>query len=317
MHIIIPDDYQGAVRHLDCFAMLAGHQVTIYTDHTEDVEELATRFQSADALILLRERTPITEPLLRRLPGLRLIVQTGRQAPHLDLDACKQYGITVLFTEAAVSAAPTAELTWSLVLASRRFLVREVASMQAGHWQSTVGTALQGQTLGVFGYGRIGSLVASYGRAFGMQVQIWGREHSLAEARKEGFTLAASQDELFEQADVLCLHVKLGAETRGIVTAAHLARMKPTALFVNTSRAALVEAGALEAALRAGRPGYAAVDVYEHEPVKDHPLLHMEQVLCTPHLGYVERATYEEFFRGAFEQVVAFVANRATHTQEP
>lgn len=310
MRIVIPDDYQDAVRQLACFDALAGHQITVYDDHTEDIETLAARFQEADVLVLIRERTPITEPLLARLPALKLIVQTGRQAPHLDLDACTRQGIAVVFSEGGSNPYATAELTWGLILASRRFIPQEVAGMKAGRWQTTLGTGLYGQTLGIFGYGRIGSIVANYGRAFGMKVLVWGRERSLAQARANGFETSASQDALFQQADVLSLHFKLTPETRGLVTQAHLALMKPSALLVNTSRAALIEAGSLEAALRAGRPGYAAVDVYEHEPVADHPLLHLENVICTPHLGFVEKGTYESFFAPAFEQVRAFAEGR-------
>src|SRR6266436_6087585 len=236
MRIVIPDDYQDAVRHLACFETLAGHQVTVYHDHTEDVETLATRFQEADALILIRERTPITEPLLARLPALKLIVQTGRQAPHLDLDACTRHGLVVAFSEGGSNPYATAELTWGLILAARRHIPQEVAQMKTGHWQTTLGLGLYSQTLGIFGYGRIGRVVANYGRAFGMKVLVWGRERSLEQARSDGFELAASQDALFQQADVLSLHLKLVEETRGIVTSAHLAQMKPSALLVNTSR---------------------------------------------------------------------------------
>ncbi len=317
MRIVIPDDYQDAVRHLACFSMLADHQVTVYHDHTEDLETLVSRFQEADALVLIRERTPITEALLARLPALKLIVQTGKQAPHLDLDACTRHGVTVAFSEGGGNPASTAELTWGLILASRRHIPQEVAYLKAGRWQTTIGIGLSGQTLGIFGYGRIGSIVANYGRAFGMRVLVWGREHSLEQARIDGFEPAASQDALFQQADVLSLHLKLVKETRGIVTAVHLAQMKPSALFVNTSRAALVEPGALVAALAAGRPGYAAVDVYEREPALDHPLLHMENVVCTPHLGYVEKDTYEGYFASAFEQVRAFTEDRPIRKANP
>lgn len=312
MRIVIPDDYQDAIRQLACFDLLANHQVTIYQDHTEDIETLAARFQQADALVLIRERTPITEALLKRLPALKLIVQTGRQAPHLDLAACKRLGITVLFGEGGNSPYATAELTWGLILSARRHIPQEVAQLKTGHWLTSLGTALHGQILGIFGYGKIGSTVANYGRAFGMQVLVWGRERSLTQARADGLETTASQDALFQQADVLCLHLKLVQETRGIVTAAHLAQMKESALLVNTSRAGLIEQGALETALLAGHPGYAAVDVYEHEPVTDHPLLHLDNAVCTPHLGYAEKGTYEGFFTSAFENVRAFAAEHPT-----
>ena len=310
MKIVIPDDYQDAVRSLDCFAMLSGHEVTIYHDSVQDVETLAERFRDADALVLIRERTAITASLLDRLPRLRLISQTGRGIPHIDLDACTRQGVMVAVGGGAPHA--PAELTWALVLAGMRRLPQEIARLQAGQWQTTLGLGLRGRILGIFGYGKIGSLVAGYGRAFEMQVLVWGRAGSLARAAEAGFATAASQEALFAQSDVLCLHLKLTAETRGIVRAADLARMKPTALLVNTSRAELIAPGALEAALRAGRPGWAAVDVYEAEPAVGHPLLALENAICTPHLGYVEKDSYELYFSAAFAAVQAFAADHPT-----
>lgn len=307
MRIVIPDDYQDAVRHLTCFEMLAGHQVTVYRDHMLDLETLAGRFQEADALVLIRERTPITASLLDRLPALQLIVQTGRQAPHLDLDACRRHGVVVAFSEGGGNPSAPAELTWGLILAALRHIPQEVAQLKAGRWQTTVGRGLAGQTLGIFGYGRIGRVIATYGQAFGMRVLVWGRSASREQAARDALHIVASQDALFQQADVLTLHLRLVEATRGIVRAAHLKQMKPSALLVNTSRASLIEPGALEQALAAGRPGYAALDVYEQEPVVDHPLLHMDTVICTPHLGYVEKETYESFFASAFAQVQSFV----------
>ena len=306
MKIVIPDDYQDAVRTLDCFATLAGHDVRIYTDTVKEIDTLAARFAEADALVLIRERTHITADLLDRLPRLKLIAQTGRGTAHIDVAACTRRGVTV--TAGGGSPYATAELTWGLVLAAMRHIPQEVARLRAGQWQSTLGTGLRGRTLGIFGYGSIGSLVAGYGRAFGMNVIVWGREGTQARARADGYTLAPSQDALFAHADVLSLHVKLTAETRGIVTAADLARMKASALLVNTSRAALIEPGALEQAVRSGRPGAAAVDVFEEEPVLGaaHPLLALENVVATPHLGYVEKDSYEAYFGEAFEQVAAF-----------
>jgi Phosphoglycerate dehydrogenase and related dehydrogenases len=315
MNIVIPDDYQDAVRSLDCFSKLAGHQVTIYHDSVKDIETLATRFQDADALVLIRERTAITDPLLARLPGLKFISQTGRGMPHIDIDACTRRGIPV----AAGGGSPyaTAELTWGLVQASLRHIPQEVARLKAGQWQTTLGVGLHGRVLGIFGYGNIGKLVAGYGRAFGMHVLVWGREGSLCRAQADGFTVAASQKELFERSDVLSLHIKLNEETRGIVTAQDLARMKSSALLVNTSRADLIEHGALEEALAAGRPGYGAVDVYEVEPLQDSPLLHMDSVICTPHLGYVEKDSYEAFFKSAFDNLLAFAAGNPVNIVNP
>jgi D-3-phosphoglycerate dehydrogenase len=321
MKIVIPDDYQDAVRHLDSFSKLDGHQVTIYNDTVKDVDALAERFQDADALVLIRERTKITESLLARLPKLKVISQTGRGCPHIDIEACTRHGVMVVAGAipgtVSGSSNATSELTWGLILASMRHLPQEVAGMKAGHWQSTLGVGLRGRTLGVFGYGHIGSVIASYGRAFGMNVLVWGREGSLSRARTAGYTTTSSQRELFMKADVLSLHISLTEATRGIVTAEDLAAMKPSALIINTSRAPLIAHGVLEAALRAGRPGYAAVDVYEEEPVVDHPLLHMDNVICTPHLGYVEKDGYELLFGGAFDLLLAFAADKPTQIINP
>lgn len=315
MKIVIPDDYQDAIRQLDCFALLKGHDVTIYHDSVTNIETLADRFREADALVLIRERTTISEALLQRLPNLKLISQTGRGYPHIDVVACTRRGIPI--AAGGGTSYSTAELTWGLILAATRHIPQEIASMKAGHWQTTLGTGLRGRTLGIFGYGRIGSLIADYGRAFGMKVLVWGREGSLARAQTDGFEIATSQRVLFEQADILTLHIKMTEATHGIVTAADLAAMKPSALLVNTSRAGLIAPGVLEEALRAGHPGSAAVDVYESEPVADHPLLHMENVLCTPHIGYVEKDSYESFFGAAFEQVVAFQAGHPINIVNP
>lgn len=319
MKIAIPDDYQDAIKTLDCFQKLSEQHVVITREHLRDPEVLASHLQGVQALVLIRERTPITEALLARLPDLRLIVQTGKRAPHLDLAACTRRGVAVVYATPPDPGRPyaTAELTWGLILAAMRFIPQEVASMQAGHWQRTLGRALHGRTLGIFGYGHIGSLIATYGQAFGMRVLAWGRGGSRARAEVDGVEVAASQDALFRDADVLSLHLALTEETRGIVSAGDLAKMKPSALFVNTSRAALVEPGALEGALRAGRPGYAAVDVYESEPVADHPLLHMDNVVCTPHLGYVEKDSYESLFGAAFDQLLAFAAGDRTNVANP
>ena len=311
MHILIPDDYQNAVCTLDCFSKLTGHTVTIYSDTVTDLDTLAARLEPADALVLIRERTHITADLLARLPRLKLIAQTGRGTTHIDLAACAQRGITV--THGSGSSHATAELTWALILAATRFIPQEVARLKAGEWQGHFGRGLHGRTLGIWGYGGIGSLVARYGQAFGMRVIVWGREGSVSRARADGFSPAPDRDTFLAECDVLSLHVKLNAETRGLVTAADFARMKPDALFVNTSRAELIEPGALVGALRAGRPGFAAVDVYEQEPIlgADHPLLKMDNVICTPHLGYVEKDSYEGYFGQAFDQVVAFAEGQS------
>ena len=317
MKIAIPDDYQDCVRHLDCFSKLAGHEVCIFNDSVKGTEALAERFADAEAIVLTRERTRIDAALLDRLPKLRLISQTGKLAGHVDLAACTARG--VLVAEGSGTGSATAEIAWALALASRRQLVSEANRLRSGQWQGHLGQQLNGQRLGVWSYGRIGRQVAGYGRAFGMQVWVWGREASTAAARADGFEVAPSQAAFFAQSDVISLHVRLNAETTGIVKAEDLARMKPTALLVNTSRAELIARGALEQALALGRPGFAAVDVYEEEPVlgASHPLLRQPNVLCTPHIGYVEKDNYERYFGIAFDHVVAFAQGRLSEVLNP
>lgn len=305
MRIVIPDDYQDCIRGLDCFAKLSDHEVTIYQDTVKEVKALAQRFKDAQALVLTRERTAISAPLLARLPNLRLISQTGKVGRHIDLAACTARSVAV--AEGSGAGGATAELTWAVILASRRNLVQEVNRLRAGGWQHKLGQQLNGQRLGVWSFGRIGRQVAHYGRGFGMRVWVWGRESSTTDARAEGFEVAPSRQAFFAESDVVSLHLRLAPETTGVVKGDDLARMKTTALFVNTSRAELVQAGALVAALERGRPGFAAVDVYEEEPLPfSHPLLGMPNVLCTPHLGYVERDNYEHYFGVAFDNVLAF-----------
>ena len=303
MKIVIPDDYQDAVRGLDCFAKLAAHDVTIYNDTVTDTDALAERFRDADALVLIRERTSVDDALLARLPRLKLIAQTGRGTAHIDTKACERRGVQVAVGTGSPIA--PAELTWALVMSAMRFIPQEVASMRAGRWQQHLGRALRGRTLGIYGYGKIGSLVAGYGRAFAMNVIVFGREGSLSRAAADGYAIA-TREELFAKSDVLSLHLRLTDETTGIIESADLARMKPDSLLVNTSRAELIEPGALVESLRAGRPGFAAVDVYESEPLTSDPLLTMDNVVCTPHLGYVERDSYELYFGQAFDAVNAF-----------
>jgi D-3-phosphoglycerate dehydrogenase len=320
VNIAILDDYQGTVRTLACFDKIAGHAVTIWSDHTKDVDALAERLRDTEALALIRERTPIRAPLLERLPSLRLISQVSVY-PHIDVDACTRHG--VILSSAILPGRPsyaTAELTWGLIIAALRRIPQEMAALRAGRWQaSSIGLGLRGRTLGIYGYGRIGGVVAGYGKAFGMNVLVWGRDTSIARARADGWATAVSKAAFFEEADVLSLHVRLIEATRGIVTAADLARMKPTALLVNTSRAGLIAPGALEAALRAGRPGLAAVDVYEDEPVLSarHPLLAMDNVVCTPHLGYVERDGLEAQFTTIFDQILAYASGKPINVVNP
>ncbi|WP_416137977.1 D-2-hydroxyacid dehydrogenase family protein [Halomonas sp. HK25] len=306
MRIVIPDDYQDCVRHLDAFAKLEGHEVTVYHDTVTDLDTLADRFRDAEALVLIRERTPITAVLLERLPSLRAISQTGGGAAHVDLAACRRQGVTMMAGTGSPYAA--AELSWGLVLAAMRHIPEEAANLKAGRWQRTLGTGLKGRTLGIFGYGKIGQLMARYGQAFEMNVLVWGRESTRKRAAEAGLEVAGSQAELFERSDVLSLHLRLNEGTQGIVTAEDLARMKPTALLVNTARAPLIAPSALEAALRAGRPGMAAADVFDEEPVIGHPLLERPNFLGTPHLGYVEKDSYELYFGDAFDNLLAFDA---------
>jgi len=320
MNITVLDDYQDTIRTLACYAKVTGHRVTIWNDHTKDVDELARRLADTEALALLRERTPIRAPLLERLGRLRIISQVSVY-PHIDVDACTRRGVLVSsLTGPGRPSYATAELTWGLVIAAMRRIPQEAAALRAGTWQAhPIGTGLRGKTLGIWGYGKIGAVVAGYGRAFGMRVLAWGREASLARAREDGCAVAAGKEALLAASDVLSLHVRLVDATRGMVTAADLARMKPTALLVNTSRAQLIAPGALAAALKAGRPGKAAVDVYEEEPVPGggHPLLAMDNVICTPHLGYVTREEYETQFSDIFDQVVAYAAGAPINVVNP
>jgi D-3-phosphoglycerate dehydrogenase len=319
MNVTILDDYHDTVRTLPCFAKLAGHAVSIWNDHVQDTNVLAERLESTEALVLIRERTKIRTPLLERLPSLRLISQRSVW-PHIDVETCTRLGIVVSSdTHAGTPSFATAELTWALVLAAARQIPQQVAALKAGRWQTGVGTSLRGKTLGLYGWGRIARVVADYGRTFGMNVVVWAREASRERARQEGFAVAASKRALFELCDVVSLHMRLVDATRHIVTAQDLAWMKPTALLVNTSRAGLIEPGALVAALRGGRPGFAAVDVYEEEPVTDpsHPLLTMDNVVATPHIGYVSREEYEIQFADIFEQIVSFAAGKPINVVNP
>lgn len=306
MHIVIPDDYQQVISSLECFSLLDGHRVSLFHDVQSDVEELARRFADADALVLTRERTRLAAELLDRLPRLRLISQTGRVGSHIDLDACSARGIAVL--EGRGSPIAPAELTWALILNARRQLLPAIQGLYAGHWQVNLGERLYGQTLGIWGYGRIGQRLARYAQAFDMSVLVWGSETSRAAAQRDGCRAAECRRAFFAEVDVLSLHLRLTDSTRYRISADDLSLMKPSALLVNTSRAELLAPGALLQALSAGRPGFAALDVLEGEPVLDdaHPLLNHPRILCTPHLGYVEKHSYEQYFGDAFANVQAF-----------
>ena len=328
MNIIILDDYQDAVRKLKCAARLEHLNAKVFTNTVKGIGQLSIRLRDADVLVLIRERTQFPRPLLEKLPKLKLISQTGRVGSHIDVETCTRMGIAV--AEGVGSPVAPAELTWALIMAAMRRLPQYIGNLKHGAWQQSglksasmppnfgLGLVLKGRTLGVWGYGKIGQLVAGYGRAFGMDVLVWGSEGARAKAVEDGFTAAESCESFFGTCDVLSLHLRLHDSTRGVVRLDHLLQMKPTALFVNTSRAELVEEGALVSGLNKGRPGMAAVDVFEAEPIlQGHLLLRLENAVCTPHIGYVEQDSYELYFRAAFENVVNFVEGRPTNIVNP
>jgi D-3-phosphoglycerate dehydrogenase len=319
MKVSILDDYFDTIRTLDCFAKLKGHEVRIWNDHVQDTDALVERLRDSEALVLIRERTQIRTPVLERLPKLRLISQRS-VFPHIDADTCTRLGVIISSSQHPEKpSVATAELTWALILAAMRQLPQQVASLKAGHWQCGVGRTLRGKTLGIYGYGRIGAVVAGYGKAFGMNVLAWGRENSAERARRDGIGVAASKAEFLAHCDVISLHMRLNEGTRGIVTPADLALMKPSSVLVNTSRAQLIAPGALVAALRAGRPGMAALDVFEDEPMRDiaHPLLAMDNVVCTPHIGYVTVEGLETQFIDIFDQINAYAAGAPINVVNP
>jgi D-3-phosphoglycerate dehydrogenase / 2-oxoglutarate reductase len=318
MKIAVIDDYQNAFRTLKCYPKLTGHEVVVFTDTETDIGKLAERLKDADAVVLTQQRSRFPRALIERLPKLKLIGQTGRAATHVDLDACTEKGIVVSAGGAGNSGA-TAELTWGLILSALRNLPFEVKRLKEGHWQSTLGIGVRGKTLGIYAYGKIGSMVAAAGKAFGARVVCWGREGSTGRAKAAGFEVATTREDFFAEADILSVHLPLNKDTQGIVTRDDLGRMKPTALIVNPSRAGLIAPGALVDALKAGRPGMAAVDVYEQEPVlgADHPLLKMDNVTCTPHLGYVTREGYEEYYAVVIDDILAFAAGKPQNVLNP
>ena len=319
MKVSILDDYFDTLRTLQCFHKLEGHEVAIWNDHIQDIDTLAARLKDTEVLVLIRERTQIREPLLEHLDALRLISQRSVY-PHIDVDACTRLGIIVSSDQHTGSPSyAAAELTWGLIIAAMRQIPQQMFALRAGTWQIEVGNSLRDKTLGIYGYGRIGATVAGYGKAFGMNVLVWARDASLERARNDNYSVAPSKRAFFESCDVISLHMRLVKETRGIVNREDLSCMKPTALLVNTSRAALIEAGALVDALRAGRPGTAAIDVYEDEPLRDpgHPLLTMDNVVCTPHIGYVTRDEYEIQFSDIFDQITAYATGHPINVVNP
>ncbi len=328
MNIVILDDYQDAVRKLPCASMLEPYSTKVYTNSVKGIGQLAVRLRDAEILVLIRERTPFPRSLLEKLPRLRLIAQTGRVGAHIDVETCTRLGIAV--AEGVGDPTAPAELTWALIMAAMRRVPHYIGNLKHGAWQQSglkagsmppnfgLGLVLKGRRLGIWGYGRIGKLVAGYGRAFGMEVRIWASPGSLEQARVDGFEVHASREELFEQSDVLSVHLRLVDATRGLIGMSDFARMKPTALFVNTSRAELVEENVLVTSLNRGRPGMAAVDVFESEPtLQGHPLLRLENAVCTPHIGYVELDSYERYFRTAFTNVVNFLQGQPSQIVNP
>lgn len=328
MNIVILDDYQDAVRKLACASKLDAYPAKVYTNTVKGIGQLSVRLKDADVIILIRERTQLSRQLIEKLPRLKLVVQSGRIGPHVDVAACTERGVAV--AEGVGSPIAPAELTWALVMAAMRRLPQYISHLKHGAWQQAglkaasmpanfgVGSVLRGKTLGVWSYGKIGQIIAGYGRAFGMRVVIWGREESRERAQADGFEIASSKAELFEQCDIISLHLRLHPETVGIVTLEDLSRMKPTALLVNTSRAELIESDALIAALNRGRPGMAAVDVFESEPIlQGHALLRLENCICTPHIGYVEQDSYESYFGQAFDNVVNFIEGTPSNIVNP
>jgi D-3-phosphoglycerate dehydrogenase / 2-oxoglutarate reductase len=319
MKIVVLDDWSGGFRKLACYARLKDHEVTVYHDTEKDPEKLAARINGAEALILTQERTAFPRALIERLTTVRIVAQTGSHRHHIDFDACTEKSIIVASPSRVGVGVSTAELTWALILARLRHIPREVDALKRGEWQVTMGTGLRGLTLGIYGLGGIGSLVAQVGRAFQMKVTCWGREESRAKIVAAGYDMPATREAFFSTADIVSLHIFANEQTRGIVTAADLALMKPTALLVNTSRARLIEPGALVAALQQGRPGYAAVDVFEQEPVLngDHPLLKMPNVICTPHLGYAVTSTFEGMYGAAIDSILGYAAGTPVNVLDP
>ena len=328
MNIVILDDYQDAVRKLNCAGRLDAYSAKVYTNTVKGIGQLSVRLKDADVIVLIRERTHINRQLIEKLPKLKMIAQTGRVGSHIDVSACTERGIAV--SEGTGSPTAPAELTWALIMTAVRRLPHYISHLKHGAWQQSglksasmppnfgIGTALKGKTLGVWSYGKIGQLIAGYGRAFGMRVVIWGREASRDQARADGYEVAQSKAEFFEQCDVLSLHLRLNEETRSIVRLDDLSRMKPTALLVNTSRAELIEPDTLIAALNRGRPGLAAIDVFESEPIlQGHALLRLENCICTPHIGYVEIDSYELYFSAAFDNVINFITGTPTNIVNP
>jgi D-3-phosphoglycerate dehydrogenase len=328
MNIVILDDYQDAVRKLDCAKKLDAYPAKVYTNTVRGIGQLSVRLKDADVIVLNRERTHLPRQLIEKLPKLKLIAQTGKVGEHIDIAACTERGVAV--SEGVGSPTAPAELTWALIMTATRRIPQYAASLKHGAWQQSglktgsmpanfgLGTVLKGKTLGIWSYGKIGKIMAGYGRAFGMRVLVWGRDATRDQAQADGYEVAASKAEFFEQADVLTLHLRLNEATRGIVTLDDLSLMKPTALIVNTSRAELIAPDALVAALNRGRPGLAAIDVFESEPIlQGHPLLRLENCICTPHIGYVEQDSYELYFGAAFDNIVNFIKGTPTNIVNP
>ncbi|NIG55626.1 D-2-hydroxyacid dehydrogenase family protein [Chitinophaga sp. Cy-1792] len=317
MRIAILDDYQNAVKDLDCFKLLAGHEVTVLTTTEKDPALLAAKLQGIEVLVLIRARTKVGVALLDRLPDLKLISQTGRSSGHVDLAACTAHNVAV--AEGISSPVAPAELTWALIMNAVRQIPKVIEDFKLGRWQTNIGNTIDGKIIGIWGYGKIGKLVAGYAHAFGAKVLVWGSEGSRQSAVQDGFERAATKEEFFRTADVVSLQLQLNKDTAGIVTESDLMQMKPTAVIVNTSRAGLIAPGALLKSLQAGHPGFAAIDVFEEEPIYDinYPLLKMPNVVCTPHIGYVEKSSYELYFSIAFENILHYASGKPTNIANP
>jgi len=316
MNILIPEDYQEALQSLKCISMLAAHKVNILTDSSKYPDKYRELLSETQALVLIRERTKITEEFLDFCPNLKLISQTGRVSGHIDIEACTKRGIII--TEGIGSPQAPAELTWALIMNATRLLPQAIQAMQEGKWQVNIGKTIKGQIIGIWSYGRIGQIVARYARTFEAEVLVWGSGKSRALARKEGFKIASSKEEFLTAVDILSLHLRLTNETHGIISKHDLSLMKQSSLIVNTSRAELIKEGALLEALQSGRPGFAALDVFEKEPISpEDPLLKMPNVICTPHLGYVEKNSYELYFSSAFQNIISFSSGSPENVLNP
>lgn len=317
MKITILDDYQDAVVKLESFKMLKGLDVTVLNHTEKDGSKLAELLKDSEIIVLIRERTEITEDLLSKLPKLKLISQTGKKSNHLDIATCTKYKVAV--AEGIGSPVAPSELAWALLMNTVRLIPQAIQGMKEGKWQTNIGSTIKGKTIGIWGYGKIGQQIAKYANVFGATVLVWGSENSRNQAVLDGYTQATSREEFFSQSNVITLHLRLNESTFGIVKETDLSLMKSDAVLINTARAELIEKGALLHCLKKGRPGFAGIDVYEEEPIYDvdFELLQLPNVVCTPHIGYVEKDSYELYFEKAFENVINYVNRNPTNIANP